>query len=205
MLPSSEGEFQRGHAVGSHRQRPLHGLPGLLLERTERHGRRTAGREVQSHSLFLVRHGTQTDNHLVVFPRRFQHGDVHGTVVYRIYMIQKRRMVRLSLKWYSYTQPNVNVQPATFQPFSGDLNAITQQENIDLIKDVPLEVTVELGRTSKSIKDILEFAPGTIVELNKIAGEPIDILVNGKNVAKGEVVVIEESFGVRITEIIKDR
>ena len=102
-------------------------------------------------------------------------------------------------------QPNVNVQPAAFQPFSGDLNAITQQENIDLIKDVPLEVTVELGRTSKSIKDILEFAPGTIVELNKIAGEPIDILVNGKNVAKGEVVVIEESFGVRITEIIKDR
>ena len=100
-------------------------------------------------------------------------------------------------------QPNVNVQPATFQPFSGDLNAITQQENIDLIKDVPLEVTVELGRTSKSIKDILEFAPGTIVELNKIAGEPIDILVNGKNVAKGEVVVIEESFGVRITEILK--
>ena len=89
--------------------------------------------------------------------------------------------------------------------YSGDLNAITQQENIDLIKDVPLEVTVELGRTSKSIKDILEFAPGTIVELNKIAGEPIDILVNGKNVAKGEVVVIEESFGVRITEIIKDR
>ncbi len=85
------------------------------------------------------------------------------------------------------------------------MNAITQQENIDLIKDVPLEVTVELGRTSKSIKDILEFAPGTIVELNKIAGEPIDILVNGKNVAKGEVVVIEESFGVRITEIIKDR
>lgn len=62
-----------------------------------------------------------------------------------------------------------------------------------------------MGRTSKINKDILEFAPGTIVELNKIAGEPIDILVNGKNVAKGEVVVIEESFGVRITEIIKDR
>ena len=100
---------------------------------------------------------------------------------------------------------DVNVAPAAFQPFSADVNPLTQQENIDLIKDVPLEVTVELGRTSKSIKDILEFAPGTIVELNKIAGEPIDILVNGKNVAKGEVVVIEESFGVRITEIIKDR
>lgn len=64
--------------------------------------------------------------------------------------------------------------------------------------DVPLDVTVELGRTKKSIKDILEFAPGTIVELNKIAGEAIDVLVNGKYVAlKAEVVVIEKAFGVR--------
>lgn len=99
-------------------------------------------------------------------------------------------------------QENVNVQPASFQAFSGN-NAAAGHENIDLIMDVPLEVTVELGRTSKSIKDILEFAPGTIVELNKIAGEPIDVLVNGKYVAKGEVVVIEESFGIKITEIIK--
>ena len=96
-----------------------------------------------------------------------------------------------------------NVQPAQFQPFMGDLSAAFQKENIDLIMDVPLEVTVELGRTSKSIQEILDFAPGTIIELNKIAGEPIDVLVNGKYVAKGEVVVIEESFGVRITEIIK--
>ncbi len=102
-------------------------------------------------------------------------------------------------------QPDVNVSPAAFQPFASDLSALTQKENIDLIMDVPLEVTVELGRTSKSIKDILEFSPGTIVELNKIAGEAIDVLVNGKYVAKGEVVVIEESFGVRITEIIKDK
>jgi len=69
---------------------------------------------------------------------------------------------------------------------------------------VPLEVTVELGRTSKSIKEILEFTPGTIIELNKIAGESIDVLVNGKYVAKGEVVVLEENFGVRITDIIKE-
>lgn len=102
-------------------------------------------------------------------------------------------------------QQDVNVAPASFQPFSSDVNALSQRENIDLIMDVPLEVTVELGRTKKSIKDILEFAPGTIVELNKIAGEAIDVLVNGKYVAKGEVVVIEESFGVRITEIIKDK
>lgn len=100
-------------------------------------------------------------------------------------------------------QPNMNIQPAQFQNFSNDFNPMQSQENISLIKDVPLEVTVELGRTSKSIADILDFAPGTIIELDKIAGEPIDVLVNGKFVAKGEVVVIEESFGIRVTEIIK--
>jgi len=98
---------------------------------------------------------------------------------------------------------NVNVQQAQFQAFSQDNLLVSQKENINLIMDVPLEVTVELGRTTKSIQDILEFAPGTIIELDKIAGEPIDVLVNGKYVAKGEVVVIEESFGVRVTEIIK--
>ncbi len=100
-------------------------------------------------------------------------------------------------------QQNVNVQPAQFQSFSNDSMGTGSQENIGLIKDVPLEVTVELGRTTKSISEILEFSPGTIIELDRIAGEPIDVLVNGKFVAKGEVVVIEESFGVRITEIIK--
>ena len=104
-----------------------------------------------------------------------------------------------------YAQQPVNVQPAQFQAFTGDYDPIAQQENIGLIMDVPLDVSVELGRTSKLIHDILEFAPGTIIELNKIAGEPIDVLVNGKYVAKGEVVVIEESFGVRITEIINNQ
>ena len=87
----------------------------------------------------------------------------------------------------------VNVQPAQFTAFSGGNFGTYQPENI---------VTVELGRTKKSISDILDFGPGKIIELNKIAGEPIDVLVNGKYVAKGEVVVIEESFGVRITEIV---
>lgn len=100
-------------------------------------------------------------------------------------------------------QPNINVQPAQFQNFSNDYSAISSKENIALIMDVPLEVTAELGRTTKSISEILDFAPGTIIELDKIAGEPIDVLVNGKFVAKGEVVVIEESFSIRITEIIK--
>ena len=98
---------------------------------------------------------------------------------------------------------NINVQPAQFQSFAPDMSGIPGQENIGLIMDVPLEVTVELGRTNKSISEILDFAPGSIIELDRIAGEPIDILVNGKFVAKGEVVVIEESFGVRVTEIIK--
>lgn len=102
-----------------------------------------------------------------------------------------------------YGMPNVNIQPAQFQNFAAGGTEMVSAESIGLIKDVPLEVTVELGRTSKSISDILEFAPGTIIELDKIAGEPIDVLVNGKFVAKGEVVVIEESFGVRIMEIIK--
>ena len=100
-------------------------------------------------------------------------------------------------------QAPVNVQQAQFTIFSNDIYPMQPQENIELIKDVPLEVTVELGRTRKSINDILDFSPGTIIELDKIAGEPIDVLVNGKNVAKGEVVVIDESFGVRVTEIIK--
>lgn len=100
---------------------------------------------------------------------------------------------------------DVNVQNIQFQAFNPMANPIMQQENIELIMDVPLEVAVVLGRTRKSIKEILEFAPGTIIELDKLAGEPIDVVVNQKLVAKGEVVVIEESFGIRITEIIKEK
>ncbi len=98
---------------------------------------------------------------------------------------------------------NMNIQPAQFQTFSGGTSIMAGGENIGIIKDVPLEVTVELGRTAKPIADILDFAPGTIIELDKVAGEPVDVLVNGKFVAKGEVVVIEESFGVRVTEIVQ--
>ncbi len=100
-------------------------------------------------------------------------------------------------------QPMMNIQPAQFQNFAGGSSILPGGENIGIIKDVPLEVTVELGRTAKPISDILDFAPGTIIELDKVAGEPVDVLVNGKFVAKGEVVVIEESFGVRVTEIIQ--
>ena len=113
-------------------------------------------------------------------------------------------MPMMGMPQMAMPQQNVNIQPAQFQSFSPDYSTIPGAENIGLIKDVPLEVTVELGRTQKRISDILDFAPGTIIELDKIAGEPVDVLVNGKLVAKGEVVVIEESFGVRVTDIIKD-
>ncbi len=96
-----------------------------------------------------------------------------------------------------------SVQPIQFSNFDKS-NNITQhnEQNLNLLLDIPLQVTVELGRTKKLIKEILELGPGSIVELDKLAGEPVDILVNNKLVAKGEVVVIEENFGVRVTEIV---
>jgi flagellar motor switch protein FliN/FliY len=98
-------------------------------------------------------------------------------------------------------QRPINVQPAQFQSFDSGIQPFEAQ-NIGLLMDVPLQITVELGRTTKKIKEILEFGQGSIIELDKLAGEPVDILVNGKHVAKGGVVVIDESFGVRITDII---
>ena len=101
-------------------------------------------------------------------------------------------------------QPNVvtnmPVSPAQFMPLSMEPVQVNEA-NIGLILDVPLQVTVELGRTKKSIKEVLELSNGSIVELDKLAGEPVEIQVNGHFLAKGEVVVIDENFGVRITEI----
>lgn len=104
-------------------------------------------------------------------------------------------------KQMSIEEP-VNVQKAQFAP----LTEIASQErqNIDLILDVPLEISVVLGKTKKTIKEILELGNGSLVELDKLTEEPVDILVNGKKVALGEVVVIDENFGVRITSIISN-
>ena len=102
---------------------------------------------------------------------------------------------------YAQPYPYVNVQPANFQAFE-DEPILVDKKNIGLVMDVNLEVSVELGRTHKLIREILEFGQGSIIELDKLAGEPVDILVNGKHIAKGEVVVIDESFGVRVTDII---
>ena len=94
-----------------------------------------------------------------------------------------------------------SVQPVQFPPLQGFVSQ-EEQGNIGLIMDVYMEMTVELGRTRRMIKEILGMGEGHIIELDKLAGEPVDVLVNHKPIAKGEVVVIEESFGVRITEIL---
>ena len=94
-----------------------------------------------------------------------------------------------------------NVQQLQYPNLQTGMNA-GEQGNISLIMDVFMEMTVELGRTKKTIKDILGMGEGTIIELDKLAGEPVDILVNHKKIAKGEVVVIDENFGVRVTEIL---
>lgn len=92
---------------------------------------------------------------------------------------------------------------STFQPFDAFGSAPeTLPHGMDLIMDIPLDVSVELGRVKMLIKDVLELATGSIVELERVAGEPVDMLVNGKLVAKGEVVVIDDNFGIRITEIL---
>ena len=98
------------------------------------------------------------------------------------------------------------VQSAQLAQLTGSL-AAGAGNNLELLMDVPLQVTVELGRTQKMVKEVLSLGPGSVLELDKLAGEPVDILVNEKPIAKGEVVVIDENFGIRVTEILapKDR
>mgnify|MGYP000933845947 FL=1 len=99
----------------------------------------------------------------------------------------------------------VNVRPVSFQPLEEIASDEPSDKNIQMIMDVPLQVSVELGRTKKLIKEILELSTGSVIELDRMAGEPVDILVNEKLVAKGEVVVIDENFGVRISDIVSQK
>lgn len=100
------------------------------------------------------------------------------------------------------TQPTVHVQQAQFASFDSPTLNESESNNLNMLLDIPLQVTVELGRTKRSVKEILEMSSGSIIELDKLAGEPVDILVNDRHIAKGEVVVIDENFGVRITDIL---
>ncbi|MFC7061201.1 flagellar motor switch phosphatase FliY [Halobacillus seohaensis] len=102
---------------------------------------------------------------------------------------------------------NSTVQSAQFSNFENIQLSSKEQRNLDMLMDIPLKVTVELGRTKRTIREILDLSSGSVVELDKLAGEPVDIHVNEKLMAKGEVVVIDENFGVRVTDILnaKDR
>jgi flagellar motor switch protein FliN/FliY len=106
----------------------------------------------------------------------------------------------------NFSQPkqpvNVNVQQAEFTTFEPPKMTESEARNLNMLLDIPLQVTVELGRTKHSVREILQLTSGSIIELNRLAGEPVDILVNNRLIAKGEVVVIDENFGVRITDII---
>ncbi|WP_100332011.1 flagellar motor switch phosphatase FliY [Bacillus xiapuensis] len=102
----------------------------------------------------------------------------------------------------SQRQSPVNVQTATFTNFEPSQLQKHEARNLNMLLDIPLQVTVELGRTTRTVKDVLDLTSGSIIELDKLAGEPVDILVNRRLIAKGEVVVIEENFGVRITDIL---
>jgi flagellar motor switch protein FliN/FliY len=90
--------------------------------------------------------------------------------------------------------------PLSFDPLSGAVESTPR--NLDLLMDIPLEVSVELGRVTMLVSELLEIGTGSIVELKKVAGEPVEVLVNGRLIARGEVVVVEDNFAVRITEII---
>ena len=123
-------------------------------------------------------------------------------------MPQQPMMQQPMMQQQMYAQPQyqqqqqMNVQQAQFAEFTQPSLKQTEARNLNMLLDIPLQVTVELGRTKRSVKDILELVSGSIIELDKLAGEPVDILVNSRLIAKGEVVVIDENFGVRITDIL---
>ena len=101
----------------------------------------------------------------------------------------------------SAAEAGTSVKSARFAPLAQGGGAVAQN-TIDLLFDVQLELSVELGRASMPIRDVLQLGPGSVVELNKLGGEPVDILINGRPIARGEVVVVDENFGVRIIELL---
>ena len=105
-------------------------------------------------------------------------------------------------------QSPINVQSIKLQQFDNfDTPVLSseQQDNLKLLMSVPLTVSVEIGSAKKKVKEILEFNQGTVIELDRQAGAPVDVIVNGNLIAKGDVVVIDDNFAVRVTEIVKSK
>ncbi len=98
-----------------------------------------------------------------------------------------------------------NIKSVQFSAFPEENPSPSEMRTIDLLLDIPLQLSVELGRTSSRVKEILEWEPGSIIEVNKLAGEPVDVMVNSHRIARGEVLVLDENFGVRITNIASQR
>ncbi|MCI8501447.1 MAG: flagellar motor switch protein FliN, partial [Oscillospiraceae bacterium] len=98
----------------------------------------------------------------------------------------------------------INAQPIEMKPIGAEERLGEEQaQNLELIMEVPLQVAVEIGRTKRKVQDILTFSKGSLVVLDKLAGDQVDVLVNGKCIARGDVVVVDDNFGVRITEIVQ--
>jgi flagellar motor switch protein FliN/FliY len=119
--------------------------------------------------------------------------------------IIKRERMKTNQNKKEKEETFVNVRPVEYESFDDEEEVLSEEQlsNLELIMLVPLTISVEIGKTSKQIKDILEISPGTIIELDKQAGALVDIIVNGKLIAKGEVVVVNDNFGVRVVEILK--
>ena len=99
------------------------------------------------------------------------------------------------------TQEPVAPTPASFPPVTNTAVA-EQPKNIDFILDIPMKVSIYVGSTKMAIRDLLQLAQGSVIELDKLAGEPMEVMVNNKLVAKGEVVVVNEKFGIRLTDVV---
>ncbi|WAA13594.1 flagellar motor switch phosphatase FliY [Fervidibacillus halotolerans] len=137
--------------------------------------------------------------------RQFESMDHDGLEIEEQYLEESNQSMKTSSSLTKKEKPKEKkkIQPAVFQDFQEVIKEEgSEPRNLQMLFDIPLQVTVELGRTKKVVKDILDLSPGSIIELDKLAGEPVDILVNNRLIAKGEVVVIEENFGVRVTEIL---
>ncbi len=134
-----------------------------------------------------------------------QAGDMQQQMMQMMQMMQQQMMGMQQMQPQARAQRMIETQPLDTPQFNTVADALgeEQTENLQLIMDVPLEISVEIGRTKKLIKDILELSSGSLVVLDKLAGEQVDIYANGQCIAKGDVVVVDDNFGVRITEVIK--
>ena len=102
---------------------------------------------------------------------------------------------------HTQTDGEANPQPTSFPPVDNQ-SAIPANKNIEFVLDIPLQVTVQIGSTRMLIRELLQLGQGSVIELNKLAGEPMEVLVNNKLVARGEVVVVNEKFGIRLTDVV---